>query len=351
MRRRDVLSLLGGAAVPWPLGGGAQQPAMPVIGFLGAQTPELFVSRLGAFHQALKQTGYVEGRNVVVEYRWAEGRDGRLLDLASDLVQRHVAVIVTSSTSSTVAAKAATTTIPIVFSVSSDPVQLGLVESLNRPGGHRTGSTNLGVEAGSKRLELLRELLPAARVMAFLVHPDNPGTEGQINEHQAAAHKLGLRLHVLRASSEGDLDAAFANLHQLGVDGLVIGPDSFFNTRNEQLATLALHYRVPAVYNDQPFVIAGGLMSYGANITDQYRIAGLYAGRILKGEKPGDLPVQQSTKLSCSLTSRLPTRSASPSRRRCSPLPTRSSNEPPRPHRARREHSSYVAGGGSCAAA
>jgi putative tryptophan/tyrosine transport system substrate-binding protein len=233
----------------------------------------------------------------VVEYRWAEGRDDRLLDLASDLVQRQVAVIITSSTSSAIAAKAAATTIPIVFSVSSDPVQLGLVESLNRPGGNRTGSTNLGVEAGSKRLELLRELLPAARVMAFLVHPDNPGTENQINEHQAAAHKLGLRLHVLRASSEGDLDAAFANLHQLAVEGLVIGPDSFFNTRNEQLATLALHYRVPAVYNDQPFVIAGGLMSYGASITDQYRIAGLYAGRILKGEKPGDLPVQQSTKV------------------------------------------------------
>ena len=297
MRRRDVVSLLGGAAVSWPMAGRAQQPAMPVIGFLGAQTPEMFVSRLGAFHQGLKQTGFVEGRNVVVEYRWAEGRDDRLLDLASDLVQRQVAVIITSSTSSAIAAKAAATTIPIVFSVSSDPVQLGLVESLNRPGGNRTGSTNLGVEAGSKRLELLRELLPAARVMAFLVHPDNPGTENQINEHQAAAHKLGLRLHVLRASSEGDLDAAFANLHQLAVEGLVIGPDSFFNTRNEQLATLALHYRVPAVYNDQPFVIAGGLMSYGASITDQYRIAGLYAGRILKGEKPGDLPVQQSTKV------------------------------------------------------
>jgi len=289
MRRRDVVSLLGGAAVSWPMAGRAQQPA---IGFLGAQTPEMFVSRLGAFQQGLKQTGYVEGRNVVVEYRWAEGRDDRLLDLASDLVQRQVAVIITSSTSSAIAAKAAATTIPIVFSVSSDPVQLGLVESLNRPGGNRTGSTNLGVEAGSKRLELLRELLPAARVMAFLVHPDNPGTESQINEHQAAAHKLGLRLHVLRASSEGDLDAAFANLHQLAVEGLVIGPDSFFNTRNEQLATLALHYRVPAVYNDQPFVIAGGLISYGASITDQYRIAGLYAGRILKGEKPGDLPGQ-----------------------------------------------------------
>jgi putative ABC transport system substrate-binding protein len=289
MRRRDVVSLLGGAAVSWPMAGRAQQPA---IGFLGAQTPEMFVSRLGAFHQGLKQTGFVEGRNVVVEYRWAEGRDDRLLDLASDLVQRQVAVIITSSTSSAIAAKAAATTIPIVFSVSSDPVQLGLVESLNRPGGNRTGSTNLGVEAGSKRLELLRELLPAARVMAFLVHPDNPGTESQINEHQAAAHKLGLRLHVLRASSEGDLDAAFANLHQLAVEGLVIGPDSFFNTRNEQLATLALHYRVPAVYNDQPFVIAGGLMSYGASITDQYRIAGLYAGRILKGEKPGDLPAR-----------------------------------------------------------
>ena len=297
MQRREFITLLGGAAVAWPLAARAQPAKLPTIGFLGAQTPELFASRLRAFRQGLSDSGYVEGRNVAIEYRWAQGQDDRMPALVGDLVRRQVAVIVTSSTSSVVAARAATRTIPIVFSVSSDPVKLGLVESLNRPGGNLTGSTNLGVEAGPKRLELLRELFPAAKVMAFLVHPANPGAESQINDHQAAARTLGLQLHVLSASTEGDIDAAFASLPQLGVEALVIGPDTFFNTRSDQLATLALRYRLPVIFNDQAFAAAGGLFSYGASITDQYRIAGLYAGRILKGEKPASLPVQQATKV------------------------------------------------------
>jgi putative tryptophan/tyrosine transport system substrate-binding protein len=288
--------LLGGAAA-WPLAARAQQPALPLIGFLGAQTPELFASRLRAFGKGLSETGYVEGKNVAIEYRWAQGQDHRLPALAGELVRQRVAVIVTSSTSSAAAAKATTRTIPIVFSVSSDPVQLGFVQSLNRPGGNLTGSTNLGVEVGPKRLELLRELLPAAQVMAFLVHPANPDAESQINQHQAAARALGLELHILPASTEAAIDTAFASLPQLGVKALVISPDNFFNTRSDLLATMALRERMPAIFNNPAFAVAGGLLSYGTSIIDQYRLAGVYAGRILKGAAPPDLPVQQATKI------------------------------------------------------
>ena len=297
INRRTFIAFTAGAAVGWPLAARAQQPALPVIGFLGAQTPELFVSRLRAFRHGLAESGHVEGRNVAIEYRWAEGHDDRLAGLAADLVRQKVAVIATSSTSSSVAAKASTSTIPIVFGVSSDPVQLGLVESLNRPGGNATGSTNLGVEAGPKRLEVLHELLPAAKVMAFVVHPANPGAQKQADEHQSAAHILGIKLHVLAANTEEDIEAALTTSIQRGVEALAIGPDSFFNTRSEKLAALTLRYRMPAIYNDRPFVAAGGLMAYGASITEQYRLAGLYAGRILKGEKSANLPVQQSTKV------------------------------------------------------
>ena len=300
MRRREFVTLLGGAAAASSCLGlraaRAQPPAMPVIGFLGGQTPELFAGRLRGFRQGLAESNYFEGRNVSIEYRWARGQDDLLPALAADLVRRQVAVIITSSTPSAVAAKASTNTIPIVFVVSSDPVQLGIVESLNRPGGNLTGSTNLGVEAGPKRLELLHELLPAAKVMAFLIHPANPGAESQTSEHQRAANALGLKLIVLRASTEAEIDSVFATLTQLGVEALVIGPDNFFNTRTQQLATLALRFRVPAIFNDQPFAAAGGLVSYGASIADQYRLSGLYTGRILKGERPANLPVQQSTK-------------------------------------------------------
>jgi putative tryptophan/tyrosine transport system substrate-binding protein len=296
-RRREFITLLGGGAAAWPLAAGAQQAAMPVIGFLGAQTPELFATRLRAFRQGLAESGYSEGSNVAIEYRWAQGHDDRLPALVTDLVRRQVAAMATSSTSSSVVAKAATKIIPIIFAVSSDPVQLGLVESLNRPGGNATGSTNLGVEAGPKRLELMHELLPAAKIVGLLIHPANPGAHAQINEHENAARVLDLELHVLPASTEGDIDSAFAKSAQLGLQGVVIGPDSFFNTRSQLLATVALRHRMPAIYNDQPFAAAGGLIAYGASFTDQYRLSGLYAGRILKGEKPADLPVQQSSKV------------------------------------------------------
>jgi putative ABC transport system substrate-binding protein len=297
LKRRNFVALLGGAAAAWPFAAWAQPPATPVVGFLGGQTPELFASRLRAFRQGLAESSYIEGRNVAIEYRWAQGQDDRLPALAADLVRRQVAVIATTSTSSAVVAKASTSTIPVVFAVSSDPVQLGLVESLNRPGGNVTGSTNQGVEAGPKRLELLHDLLPAAKAMAFLIHPGNPGAESQTNDLQRAAHTLGLQLHVVRASTEGDIDSAFATLTQHGVEALVIGPDNFFNTRSQQLATLALRYRVPAIFNDRGFAEAGGLIGYGASITEQYRLSGLYVGRILAGERPADLPVQQSTKV------------------------------------------------------
>jgi putative ABC transport system substrate-binding protein len=296
MQRREFITLFGSAVAVLPLAVHAQLQ-MPLIGFLGGQTPELFASRLRAFRQGLAETGYAEGSNVAIEYRWAKGQDDRLAELAADLVRRRVVVIVTSSTSSVVAARAATKSIPIVFSVSSDPVQLGLVDSLSKPGGNVTGSTNLGVEAESKRVELLRELLPSAKVIALLVHPANPGVERQISDHEGAARTLGLQLHVLRVAAESDIEGAFKKFGQFGAEALVIGPDNFLNARSQQLGALALQYRVPAIFNDRPFAAAGGLISYGASITDQYRIAGIYAGRILKGEKPADLPVQQSTKV------------------------------------------------------
>jgi putative tryptophan/tyrosine transport system substrate-binding protein len=296
MRRRDFAAGLGSAAA-WPLAARAQQPALPVIGLLGGQTPELFASRMRALHRGLSESGYVEGRNVAIEYRWGTGDVDRLSGLAADLVGRRVNVIMTSGTASAIAATAATKTIPIVFSVSSDPARLGFVASLNHPGGNATGSTNLGVEVGPKRLELLHELLPAAKQMALLVNPTNSGAEIQSREHQTAARKLGLLLQVLRAKSEQDIESAFAALLQLRTNALVIGPDSLFNARDEQLAALALRYGVAAIHSDRPFVAAGGLLSYGASIPEQYRLAGNYAGRILKGEKPADLPVQQSTKV------------------------------------------------------
>jgi putative ABC transport system substrate-binding protein len=297
MRRREFITLVCGAAAAWQLPAHAQRSAMPVVGFLGGQTPELFASRLQAFREGLSQPGYIEGRNIAIEYRWAQGQEDQLPALAADLVRRRVAVIVTSSTASAIAAKASTSTIPIVFVVSSDPVRLGLVQSLNQPGGNATGSTNQGVDVAPKRLELLHELLPAAKVMALLINSANPGVETETKAHQNAAQMLGVQLHVLRAGTEGEIASAFAALTSLGVEALVIAPDNFFNTRNQQLATLALRYRVSAIFNDRAFAVAGGLVGYGASITEQYRLVGLYVGRILMGEKPSDLPVQQSSKV------------------------------------------------------
>jgi putative ABC transport system substrate-binding protein len=268
---------------------------MPVIGFLNSASPDPYAYLVRAFRQGLSETGYGEGSNVVIEYRWAEGQYDRLPALADDLVRRQVSVIAATSTPAALTAKAATTTVPIVFSTGSDPVKLGLVGSLSLPGGNVTGVTQLNVEVGPKRLELARELLPAATVVALLVNPTNPIAETL--DLRAAARTLGLQLHVLRASTEGEIDDAFAILVRLRAGALVIGSDVFFNTRSEQLAALAVRHAVPAIFHLREFVAAGGLMSYGGSLRDSYRGAGGYTGRILKGDKPADLPVQQSTKV------------------------------------------------------
>jgi putative ABC transport system substrate-binding protein len=253
---------------------------------------------VAAFHQGLQESGYVEGRNVAIEYRWAEGRTDRLPALVADLVHRQVTVIAATSTPAALAAKAATTTIPIVFETAGDPVQLGLVASLNRPGGTVTGVIQMNMVVAPKRLELLHELLPTATVIVLLVNPTNPGlAEYVLRGSQAAAQTLGLELHVLNASTESDFDGVFAKVIQLGAGGLVIGADPFFTSRQEQLAALAARRAVPTVYANREFVAAGGLASYSGSIKDAYRLVGVYAARILKGEKPGELPVQQATKV------------------------------------------------------
>jgi putative ABC transport system substrate-binding protein len=296
MRRREFIAWLGGTAAAWPLAVKAQQPAMPVIGILNGASAWEYAERAAAFRQGLSQAGYVEGRNVLIEYRWAEGHYERLPIMAADLVHRGTAVIFANGPAVMVA-KAATTTIPIVFNVASDPVQVGLVASLNRPGGNLTGVSNLGVEVGPKRLELLHELVPTATVIALLINPTSPNAETQSREMQAAARTFGLQLHIVHASAERDFDTVFATLVQVRAGGLVIGPDPFFNSRAEQLVALALRHAMPTISQFRQFATAGGLMSYGGSQTDQYRLAGVYTGRILKGEKPADLPVQQSTKV------------------------------------------------------
>jgi putative tryptophan/tyrosine transport system substrate-binding protein len=298
VRRREFITLLGGAVATWPLAARAQQQ-MPVIGFLGSETPELWARRLRAFHQGLGETGYVEDRNVTIEYRWAEGHNDRLPALAADLVRRQVTVIAApNSTPAALAARAATATIPIVFAVAVDPVEIGLVVSLNRPGGNLTGITSLNVEVGPKRLELLHEAVPAATIVALLVNPTSPNlAESTTKNLGATARTLGLQMHVLHASTEREFETVFASLLQLRAGALVIGPDALFNSRLEQLAALALRHAVPTVYQFREFPVAGGLMSYGTSITDAYRQVGVYTGRILKGDKPADLPVQQLAKV------------------------------------------------------
>jgi len=298
MRRREFITLLGGAAAAWPLAAGAQQPALPVIGFLGSDSPELYADRLRAFRQGLSETGYVEGRSLVVEYRWAQGRNDQLPALAADLVVRHMAVIVAPTTPAVRAAKAATATIPIVFLIASDPVALGLVASLNRPGGNLTGTTALTLEVGSKWLQLLHEVVPAADTFALLLNPTSPDTaEAQSRDLQAAARALGLRLQVLQASTDRDLDAAFAAVGQLPAGGLIISSDSFFFAHSERLAALAARHAIPTIFGFREFAAAGGLMSYGADLADPHRWLGVYTGRILKGETPAGLPVLQATKV------------------------------------------------------
>jgi putative ABC transport system substrate-binding protein len=299
MRRRDFIIGISGSAVALPLAVRAQQPQTPVIGFLGTSSPDLYAIRLGVFRDGLKEAGYVEGQNVAIEYRWAQDDLDRLPALAADLVQRRVNVIVAGSgTPGAMAAKAATTTIPIVFAVSVDPIKVGFVESLNQPGGNLTGVTNLNVEIGPKRLEVLHALLPTATDFAVLVDPAGPAiAEPFAREIQAAARSFGLRLHVLNASTERDFDSAFARLVQLKAAALIIGPSIFFVGRHGQLATLATRYKVPAISQYRPFAAAGGLMSYGGDETENYHLVGSYTGRILKGEKPAQLPVAQSTKV------------------------------------------------------
>jgi putative ABC transport system substrate-binding protein len=298
MRRRDFITLLGGATVSGPLAASAQQPAMPVIGFLGSGSSELWEERLRDFRQGLRETGYIEAQNVAIEFRWADSQYNRLPALAADLVRRRVTVITTAANvRAASAAKEATSTIPIVFQVGVDPVEVGLVASLSRPGGNLTGVATLSRELAPKRLEVLHELVPTATVIAQLENPTNPIGETARGELEAAAHTLGLQLHILRASTERDFEPVFATLRDLRVGALVIGNETLFSTWGEALAALALRHGMPTVGQYRTFAAVGGLMTYGGSLTDAYRLLGVNTGRILKGEKPSDLPVQQSTKV------------------------------------------------------
>ena len=297
MKRRSFIAGIGAIAA-WPFSLRAQQKATPVIGLLGANSPDVYVDRLLAFRRGLKETGYVEGQNLAIEYRWAEGRNDQLPLLAADLARRQVSVIVAlGSTPAALAAKAATTTIPIVFFVGADPLQLGLVASLGKPGGNVTGVTSLNSELIAKRVELLHEVVPGLTSIALLVNPTSPMlTEPAINNAQAATHRLGLKVDVLRASTERDFDAVFKALAQPAAGALVIDTDAFFISRSKQLGALALGYAVPSIFQYRQFVAEGGLMSYGTPI-ESYSLTGVYTGRVLKGERPADLPVQQITKI------------------------------------------------------
>jgi putative tryptophan/tyrosine transport system substrate-binding protein len=296
MKRRDLLAMLGGAAVAWPLSARAQKQTIPVIGYLSLASPAQWTPYVAGFRQGLNEAGYVEGKNVAIEFRWAEGHYDRLSALAADLISRHVAVLVTAGgTGAALVAKAATSTIPIVFMQGSDPVQLGLVASLGRPGGNATGVSILGFALDAKRLELLHELVPQATVIAFIVNPNNPNAVSEAEKVQAAARSFG-QLYVLRASTAKEIDAAFASLEQLRAGALLVGTNPFFNVRREQFVALAARHAVPAIFELREFVTAGGLMSYGPSLSEAWRQAGIYTGKILDGAKPADLPVLQPTK-------------------------------------------------------
>jgi putative ABC transport system substrate-binding protein len=297
MRRRNFIAFLGGAAAWWPLTARGQQPAMPLVGYIGTGSSESDAFRLPFFRQGLREIGYIEGQNVAIEYRWAEGRNARLPALVADLVGRQVAVIaLPASTPGALAAKTVTTTIPIVFYIGLDPVELGLVASLNHPGGNITGVTGWNVMVGPKRLELLHELIPSATILGLLVNPTSPNlAEADAKEQQAAAQALGVQLRVLHANAESDFHSVFTALVDMGAGGLVIGTDSLFNTWKEELAALSIRHRVPTIHQYREFAAAGGLIGYGTDTADLSRLVGVYTGRILRGEKPADMPIYQAT--------------------------------------------------------
>jgi putative ABC transport system substrate-binding protein len=297
VRRREFITLLGGATtVGWPAVARAQRPTTPLIGLLHSESAATFEAPLAAFRKGLSEAGFVEGQNVAIEYRWAEGQNNRLPALAAELVRRGVAIIVTPATPPTLAAKAATPTIPIVFLTGDDPVKIGLVASLNRPGGNTTGISDLGVELAAKRLGLLRELLPGAALFGALVNPDNPIAESFVRELRTAASTIGRQIEVVTARTNGEIDTAYAALVKKRADALLVSPDPMFLTRRVQLITLAARHALPALYHRRELVEAGGLMSYAADLRYLWRQAGVYVGRILKGEKPAELPVQLPTK-------------------------------------------------------
>jgi ABC-type uncharacterized transport system substrate-binding protein len=296
MRRREFITLVGAAAAAWPLAVRAQQPAMPLIGFLSSRSPNESEALVAAFRQGLAEAGYAEGQNVHLAFRWAEGRYDRLPELAAELVKAQVAVIASVGGSvSAIAAKAATRTIPIV-AITTDPVKHGLVASFNRPGGNITAVSPDSTMLSAKRLELLRQLVPTATLIGVLLNPTFPDSATQLEGVKEAARKLGGQIHVVNASSEHEIDTAFANLSQQGIGALVSGVDPFFDTRRDQIVALAAQYAVPTIYGQRPYAVAGGLMSYAPSFSEAYRQAGVYAGRIIKGEKPADLPVVQPTK-------------------------------------------------------
>jgi putative ABC transport system substrate-binding protein len=299
MRRREFITngLVGGLAVAWPFAARGQQPALPVVGFLHASSADSYAKKAAAFAQGLHEAGYIDGQNVAIAYRWADDRYDRLPSLAADLVRQKVAVIAAAPVSSAVAAHQATRTIPIVFEFGADPVRLGLVSSLNRPGGNVTGIVNLDNIVLPKRVELMRELLPNADHVALLLNPDNPASEYQIEDVRAVQKLLGLRLEILHARKVSDIEATFAKLRELQAGALIVAPDAFFVSRSSEIAALALRYSMPTSHETEEFVTAGGLISYGTDLAEAYRLAGVHTGRILKGDKPAELPVQQATKI------------------------------------------------------
>jgi putative tryptophan/tyrosine transport system substrate-binding protein len=296
MKRREFITLLGGAAATWPLTARAQQPTVPVIGFLGTGEPEAAVRFVSAFHDGLKQTGFVDGRNVKIEYRWAKNQYERLSELMDDLVLHQVAVIATPfSTAAAVVAKRANIAIPVVFSIAGDPVKLGLVASLNRPGGNMTGIVNMNVELGPKRLQLLHSLVPAGTTFALLANPNNPYTATLVDNLKAAAAAMGVTVEAIGASTNSEIDAGFTKIVGKRIDGLIVSPDNLFSNRRVQIVTLCARHAIPTIYSFREDAEAGGLMSYGADIPAEYRDVGVYVGRILKGESPASLPVMQPT--------------------------------------------------------